>query len=344
MSSAVDVCAGAGGLSLGLQRAGFEVLGVERDREAVLMHRAHVGPCELADVAGWHPEGRADLVAGGVPCQPFSTQGKRQGLREAVGPLFGETCEPRAQLFRHLVRVAVEAEARAVLLENVRGLPSWDGGAALAAIRAEMVAGGFVHVESKILDAADYGTPQHRNRIFVAGFRDAEDAADFVWPERTHGPGRARPWVTVREALEALGLFMGELCDVLDRPARTITTSTHDETPDPAQAARRFGPMLRDALEAAGLLERPSTTIAATASGRVARPGHKGAGDQWKGAVRLTADMCAALQGFPAGWRWPAHVETAHRLIGNAVPPQLGEAVGGAVMLALRGELGAVGT
>jgi len=318
--TAIDVCAGAGGLSLGLQRAGFDVLGVEHDLAAVVTHRAYAGPCDLADVSAWHPTGSADLVAGGVPCQPFSTQGKRLGLRENVGPLFSATPEPRAQLFRHLIRIAGEANASAVLLENVRGLASWDGGAALAAIREEMVDGGFAHVESRILDAADFGTPQHRQRIFVVGFRCQADHARFAWPKPTHGPGRALPWVTVREALElgraidvdAPGYTIGTKNNadilVLDRPARTITTSTHDETADPEAPARRYGPMLRDAL---------------------------GATDQWKGSVRLTAEMCAALQGFPDDWRWPAHVETAHRLIGNAVPPQLGEAVGGAVLAAM---------
>ena len=93
---AIDVCAGAGGLSLGLQLAGFDVLGVERDGPAVEVHRRHVGPCELADVETWHPSEPADLVAGGPPCQPYSDAGKRLGLYD-----------PRGSLFRHLVRIAV---------------------------------------------------------------------------------------------------------------------------------------------------------------------------------------------------------------------------------------------
>jgi len=315
---AFDICAGCGGLSLGLKRAGFDVLGVEHMREPVIMHRRYVGPCDLADVATWHPPHDADLVIGGVPCQPFSTQGKREGLRETVGSLFPDTAEPRAQLFRHLVRIAVEAKARVVALENVRGLLSWNDGAAFAEIRAAFIEAGFVHVVSKLLDAVDFGVPQHRVRVFVIGFREAADAQRFSWPEPSHFEDREPRWRTVRDAL---GLGSGEFhsstgsqgqraidvdqpantigaCDnpdlivpsvldkpsctitgttnrqtrgeaervsqrpgaalrealapnvsnALDRPARTITSSTHDETPHPSNAAKRYGPILRLAL------------------------------------------------------------------------------------------------
>lgn len=72
---AIDICAGAGGLSLGLQRAGFDVHGVELRREAAALHMQHVGPCDLADVATWHPQEPVDLVIGGIPCQPFKVDG-----------------------------------------------------------------------------------------------------------------------------------------------------------------------------------------------------------------------------------------------------------------------------
>jgi DNA (cytosine-5)-methyltransferase 1 len=72
MLDALDVCAGAGGLSLGLHRAGFDVLGVEVDADACETHRANVGPCEEASIVDWHPPRSFALVAGGVPCQGFS--------------------------------------------------------------------------------------------------------------------------------------------------------------------------------------------------------------------------------------------------------------------------------
>lgn len=353
---AIDLCAGAGGLSLGLQRAGFDVLGVERERVAGLWHREHVGPCDLADVTAWHPSERVDLVAGGVPCQAFSTAGRRAGMRETVGALFPGALEARAHLYQHLIRVAVEAHARAVVLENVVGLVQWDSGAAIAAIVEAMQSAGFASVEWRILDAADFGVPQHRKRLFVVGLRQGA----IAWPEPTHGPGRATPWVTVRDALGLVGDYeAGRLDgasgwngqrradvdapsstigtrrnpDLLSRPAPTITTSawhagssfgSHRESKRPLVA-------LTKALAEAGLADRPSTTLQAGGGGRIARPGHKVDGDQWKGCVRLTASQCATLQGFPP-WDWSRLTSTdAHRLIGNAVPPALGEVVGRAV-------------
>ena len=296
---AIDLCAGAGGLSRGLHLAGFKVRGVERVPRAVETHRYNVGPCELADIATWRPPHRAELVAGGVPCQPFSTQGARRGFDEEHhhGSLFGAEVERRGHLYEHLIRVAVEAEARAVLLENVPGLGQWNEGAALAAIVAAMRAAGFVRVEVATLDAADYGVPQHRKRLFVAGIRGGASEA-FRWPDPTRGLGRI-PWVTVREALRPTGNLLEEL-------------------------------------ERAGLADRPATTISAGGCGRLARPGHKVDGDQWKGCVRLNTEQCATLQGFPTGFRFAGTTSEVHAQIGNAVPPALGEVVGRSVLDALR--------
>ena len=105
---ALDLCAGAGGLSLGLLRAGFDVLGIELDADAIDTHRRHVGPCEAADLRTYHPDEQRDLTAGGVPCQPFSAAGLGLGLDD-----------PR-YLVPDFLRIAREAGSRAVMLENVR--------------------------------------------------------------------------------------------------------------------------------------------------------------------------------------------------------------------------------
>jgi DNA (cytosine-5)-methyltransferase 1 len=123
---ALDLCASAGGLSLGLQRGGFTVYGVELDEDACATHRANVGPCERTSIVGWKPGHRVDLVAGGVPCQPFSEAGKREGTEREDGRLYEE-----------LIRIGVEAGARALLLENVEGMLSWrdeDGWTAVARV------------------------------------------------------------------------------------------------------------------------------------------------------------------------------------------------------------------
>ncbi len=120
---ALDCCAGAGGLSLGLQRAGFDVHGVELDVVACETHRALVGPCDNVSLWDYGSLERFELVAGGIPCQSHSTAGKRGG-----------TCDPRGQLYVPFLRIAQQAQARAVLIENVRGMltsPSATHGTAL---------------------------------------------------------------------------------------------------------------------------------------------------------------------------------------------------------------------
>ena len=135
---ALDLCAGAGGLSLGLQRAGWEVQGVELDPSACATHRGQVGPCDEADLWEYQPAGPVDLVAGGIPCQSHSIAGARHG-----------TGDPRGQLYVPFLRIARDAGARVVVVENVRGLlsaPSPTHASAFEEIAAAVRASGFQHV------------------------------------------------------------------------------------------------------------------------------------------------------------------------------------------------------
>jgi len=305
---AIDICAGAGGLSLGLQRAGFEVLGVEHDRAAHATHVANVGPCDLADVASWHPRDSVDLVAGGVPCQPFSSQGKRGGMAEGLGPLFPSELAPRAQLYKHLARIGSEACARAVLLENVRGLLAWNDGAALAAIKSELYDNGFGFTSHAVLDAADFGVPQHRERLFVVAFAYPEHHARFEWPTQSHGPGRAMPHQSVRLALWKW-MSAGRYTKGIRRAAYW-------------QGGRAID------------VDAPSYTIGTRNNADWLVPEVDGP-DPWAQATRLDLEQISILQGFPGDFAWPDGSSDAHRLCGNAVPPSLAMAVGCAVKRAI---------
>lgn len=280
---ALDCCAGAGGLSLGLQRAGFDVLGVELDEAAVETHRALVGPCDHASLWDYEPRERYDLVAGGIPCQSHSTAGKRAG-----------TCDPRGQLYVPFLRIAQQAQARAVLIENVRGMltsPSPTHGTALLEVVAAVQAAGFEHVVHSILDAADYGVPQRRHRLFVVGFRSIDDARRFEWPRATHsrdggGLFGLRRWVSVREAL---GLGGGSMVRdsgagasgrapggvrLLDQPAPTVTTDAWNQAEDAARPSRRKWGQLRRALQP---LDQPAPCVTATEHKSANRFGSEGA-------------------------------------------------------------------
>lgn len=352
---ALDICAGAGGFSLGLQRAGFQVFGLELDPDACDTHRRHVGPCKRVDVRTYHPRARFALVAGGVPCQPFSMAGERLGVED-----------PR-YLVPDFLRIAREAHAEAVVIENVRGLvhDARSFRIVLDAVEAEWL------TTWTVLDAADYGVPQHRDRVFIVGFRDAGARAAFRWPMPTHAPPGTMfgaPYVTVRQALALPSTLsfspldqpapcvtatehksamngtqpmkrrrraserLSDALGALDQPAPTVRANAYHEAPDPVRASRRPMANVAAALEEAGLADRPATTV--QADPRVAVAGHHDR--QQNGAVRLTPEQCALLQGFPAGWQWTGNKGSQHRQIGNAVPPALAEAVGRSILNALR--------
>lgn len=348
MLRALDLCAGAGGLSLGLQRAGFDVLGIELDDNAIDTHRRHVGPCEAADLHAYHPDERRDLTAGGVPCQPFSAAGLGLGLDD-----------PR-YLVPDFLRIAREAGSQAVMLENVRGLVLKPKAfrAVLDAFEDEWL------TTWTVVDAADFGVPQHRDRLFVVGFKDAGARARFRWPQPTHAPPGSlfgAPYRTVRQALSLgdaphrsglkegaqgrQGMRLldvdapaftvgGHSFDLLDRPAPCVTAGGTEGGGGAEPIANRDQRReLHNAIEAAGLADRPATTV--QGDPRLAVAGHHDR--QQNGAVRLTVEQCALLQGFPAGWQWTGNKGSQHRQVGNAVPPALAEATGRAVRIALEG-------
>ncbi len=274
---ALDLCCGAGGLSLGLTRAGFDVLGIDADADALDTHRRHVGPCEQGDLRTYSPPHAFDFVAGGPPCQPFSVAGK--GLAD----------EDERYLIPAFLRIARKAHARAVLLENVRGLVTRHPRvfrAVLDLFEAEY------HTTWTILNAAHFGVPQSRERLFVIGFRDAADRARFRWPLPSHAPPGelfGEPHRTVRQALN-LGAEpyrtgtignggQGERLIDVDRPAPVVGVSRSSNPLDrsapcvtateqksamrgtqPMHRRRRASERLSEALAS---LDRPAPTIKA---------------------------------------------------------------------------------
>lgn len=282
----LDVCAGAGGLSAGFVAAGFDTTGVELDDGAVATHVANVGPCVRADLRTYRAPQRYRVVGGGIPCQSFSQAGAGEG-----------TADARGQLYRELLRVAREAEADVCFLENVRGM-LWTVGETGARAVDEIV-GAFErdgwHVRWRMFNCADYGVPQLRERLVVAGFRTAELAARFRWPAPTHAaPGGMfglPPWVTLAEALglprvrvpaarvgagyqgggkgrrRRAGDRMNELLSVLAAPAHVVSaggTGTGAGGGAEPFANAEYRAVLGAAIEASGLGARPATTVLGT--------------------------------------------------------------------------------
>lgn len=168
----LDLFCGIGGLTLGLQQSGIECLGgVDKWKEAARTFDANLSPtkCLVADLAevsvremedffGIRRE-EVDLIAGGPPCQGFSTVGKRQATDE------------RNSLWRHFLEIVSEVRPPYVLMENVEGLVVMDGGAIPPAIEAAFAEIGYL-MRHKILVSADYGVPQLRKRVIFLGWLD----------------------------------------------------------------------------------------------------------------------------------------------------------------------------
>lgn len=295
---AIDVCAGAGGLSLGLLRAGFEVTGVERDPRAVETYRRNVGPCVEADITAWRPEGEAFLVAGGVPCQPWSNAGKRGGL-----------ADERGTLYLHLLRIAVEARASFVLFENVAGLTRWRHPTTQETALSILLEAFCTHDFApawRILDFAAYGLPQRRKRLVIVGVRDVTAGGSFAFPNPTHGEGLER-WRTVRDALDLRGTFR------TGRMERA-TTETGGKPRGWWQGGRYID------------VDAPGYTVGTRNNADWIAP--VDGGKPW----RLGLRELALLQGFPPEFTFSGRSEDRHRQMGNAVPPLIGEIFGRAIL------------
>lgn len=209
---AIDLFCGAGGLSAGLEEAGFRsIAGVDFDRHAMasfvanhpsavpfLGDIAYVKAKDLEEAAGRR---EVDLIAGGPSCQGFSTTGKR--IED----------DPRNFLFRHFVRLVGDVQPKMVMIENVKGLLTFRSGYFRDLINESFRRVGYRMI-SKVLCAADYGVPQLRERIVFIGTR--LDDTELSFPEPTHGPSdevfsaSLKPYVTVGEAIGDLPLMRGD--------------------------------------------------------------------------------------------------------------------------------------
>lgn len=203
--SVIDLFCGAGGLSEGLRQAGMTpVAGVDFDKHAVATYRHnHPGvpviEGDVEEVTGEHLMKLAgtreiDLMAGGPSCQGFSTHGKRM------------QDDPRNFLFKHFVRLVDEVRPRMILMENVRGMLTYEKGAFRRQIEAAFDEIGYRTDFAQVL-AADYGVPQLRHRILFIGTRLEDITLSF--PKRTHSNDdpTLKPYVTVEAAIGDLPLI-----------------------------------------------------------------------------------------------------------------------------------------
>lgn len=309
--TSIEVCAGAGGQALGLEIAGFRHLAcveIDADACATLRLNRPRWRVDQVDLREWKWGGNepVHLLAGGVPCPPFSLAGQQLGAAD------------ERDLFPEMLRLVEEVSPQAVMIENVRGLLS----GRFDEYRAEIVK----HLNSlgyesswRLLQAADYGVPQLRPRSILVAMRP-EPFSHFKWPK----PARAT--VSVGEALGPLMAREGwaganEWARRADGVAPTLVGGSRkhggaDLGPTRAKAEwmKRFG------VDGRGLANSAPA------------PEHKG-------APRLTLEMTAALQGFPPDWTFSGRKTAAYRQVGNAFPPPVAAAVGKSIARAIRRSL-----
>jgi DNA (cytosine-5)-methyltransferase 1 len=206
---AVDLFCGAGGLSLGLDAAGFDVVvGVDHDREALETHRAyHAGLSVDWDLGDDETVCRTGdlvrrlgvtLLAGGPPCQPFSRAG-RSMIRDLVRHGRRSVYDRRRDLWESFVDVAEMARPPAVLMENVPDMALDRGMVILRSMVERLEKLGYA-VEERVVETFRYGVPQFRQRLILVALRDG---VQFDWPTEVESP------VTVNAAIGDLPVVEG---------------------------------------------------------------------------------------------------------------------------------------
>ncbi|GAA2592903.1 DNA (cytosine-5-)-methyltransferase [Winogradskya consettensis] len=310
----VEICAGAGGQALGLEKAGFEhALAVELDQNACNTLRENRPSWKVAqgDVASddvWKPadyEG-VSLLAGGVPCPPFTIAGKQLGATD------------ERDLFAWAVELAAIVRPRALLLENVRGLSMPRFAGYRQHVLDRLASLGYV-ASWQLLQASDFGVPQLRPRFVLVAMRP-EDAAYFAWPEHVD----VTP--TVGEAIVDLMASNGwegatSWAKRAGKIAPTIVggSKKHGGADlGPTRAKRAWAEMGVDGLGVADEAPMP--------------------GASFEVGPKLTCDMVARIQGWSDDYEWSftGRKTTKYRQIGNAFPPPVAAAVGNSIMRAFR--------
>ena len=296
----VEICAGAGGQALGLAMAGFvhvALVEYEADYCEVLRKNRPEWNVICADVHDFdgRPYRGVDLLAGGVPCPPFSVAGKQLGQ------------DDDRDLFPEAIRLIREIKPKAVMLENVRGFLDPGFETYRSHIFKSIQDLGYVtHI--KLLNASNFGVPQLRPRVVIIGIRKDQYGA-FSYPEDK--PDSAKTVGGTLYDLMAENKWTGakRWAEQADRIAPTLVGGSKKHGgPDlgPTRARKAWAELGVD-----------GRGIADTAPA----PG-------FDGMPRLTSRMMARIQGFPDTWTFGSRKTVACRMIGNAFPPPVAKAVG----------------
>jgi DNA (cytosine-5)-methyltransferase 1 len=307
--TSLELCAGAGGQAIGLEAAGFHhsaVVEIDRDCCNTLRHNRPSWKVIEGDIRRFDAKDYKgiDLLAGGLPCPPFSIAGKRLGEKD------------ERNLFPAALRLIEQTQPKAVMIENVRGFLEAAFLDYREGLRSRLFKMGYI-AGWRLLNASDFGVPQLRPRVIIVALK-REFWDRFDWPQvATHNPATVGetlfPLMTSRNWPGAIA-WRGRADDI----APTIVGGSKKHGgPDlgPTRAKRAWASMGVDGL---GIADEPPGPD---------YPARK--------LPRLTVPMVAKLQGFPDDWKIIGRKTAAYRQIGNAFPPPVAEAVAMKIKLAL---------
>jgi DNA (cytosine-5)-methyltransferase 1 len=358
----VDLFTGAGGLALGFADAGFHPLAANdfdatvaatfaanfQNTPFLLRPIERVPGQEFLSIAGLQ-SGQIDAVLGGPPCQAFSVYNHQRGFHD-----------DRSGLFREYLRIVGEVQPKVVVMENVVGMTSLDGGRAIDEIHRSLGKLGY-RVEHRILRAEEYGVPQERRRIFFVGSR----VGPIIWPEPTHGrpddllTAHLDRLVTVWDAIGDLPkLEMGEGSDEVMRYTRLARNTYQAAMREGSDGVRNhYAPQLMEInvkrmrhIPQGGSWRNLPHELLPAGMKRARRSDHTKrygrlhpdglfstiltkADLHWGAYIHPVQDRtlsvreCARAQSFPDRFRFVGSRSEQYRQVGNAVPPLLARMV-----------------
>ena len=322
--SSIELFAGAGGLAIGLEKAGFEAIALnEFDKHACNTLRTNRGNWNVieGDIRGvdFTSFKGVDFVSGGFPCQAFSYAGKQRGFEDSRGTLFYE-----------FSRVIKETQPKVFLGENVRGLLEHDDGRTIETIKAVIVDLGYTLIEPKVLKAIFYKVPQKRERLMLVGIRnDLVKYSTFKWPSPY------KRIMVMRDALKAGELYPNDVSTSAGqkyskRKEQILSLVPQGgywrDLPDDLQREYMQGSYFLGGGKT-GMARRlawdaPSLTLTCSPAQKQTERCHP------EEHRPLEVREYARIQTFPDEWVFSGPVSSQYKQIGNAVPVNLAYAIG----------------
>lgn len=295
----VSLFSGAGGLDLGFIMAGDKIIWAnDLYKDAVDTYRKNLGDhIVLKDIKEIKTEDipDCDIVIGGFPCQGFSVANWKRHVDDE-----------RNTLYKQLIRVIHDKQPKFFLAENVKGLTNMEHGEVFKLVLQDFASLGY-KVKWKILNAADYGVPQTRQRVIITGVRNDIDF-EYHYPEPTNdknGKDGLPKWISCSEALQ----------DIPD-PDKPNDLKNHVYSKYKLGFSNYIGHRKLDP-------DKPAPTVTARGDdkGGVVILPHP------NGLRRMSCRELATIQSFPIDYEFCGNRSSVYRQIGNAVPPKLAYAV-----------------